>query len=96
MNEIPEDIMMAASKVADEIGGYSRDPLGDEIKIARAILAERERCASLAERIPIAELQATSATADHIELTWRTAALVQRSTIAAAIRKGQAKEGEGA
>lgn len=91
MNEIPEDIIAAA-----ENAYWDPECESTPMVIARAILAERERCASLAERIPIAELEATSATADLIELTWRTAALVQRNTIATAIRQGQAKEGESA
>lgn len=45
MTDIPDDVMMNAERLYDE-GGYKTVP---EI-IAEAILAERERCARIADR----------------------------------------------
>lgn len=45
---IPEDILAAATAVEDEIMSTPLDNVDTQIIIAKAILAERERCASIA------------------------------------------------
>ena len=87
MNEIPEDIMEAAKSVADE----AHDDMshrGTVAAVSKAILAERERCAKIAENATI-----------EVSMHWDpetvvTQAVAHRDRIAAAIRQGQAKEGE--
>lgn len=50
MTDIPEDIMRAARELLD---GYAEDAV---MAAARAILAERERCAQIAESINFRDL----------------------------------------
>lgn len=77
MTTTPEDIMAAARKIADEINA-SIDPIeAVEAAIAEAILAERERCAKVADEIRDAVF------ACHQHERAYTAA-----GVAAAIRKG--------
>jgi hypothetical protein len=56
MSEIPLEIAMHAERLYDE-GGYESAPT----IIAKAILAERERCALIAEELPIEESSIWSA-----------------------------------
>lgn len=50
MTEIPDDVMKAAKTVWRSAWN---GPIGKEVEvIARAILAERERCAKIAETMP--------------------------------------------
>lgn len=58
MTEIPEDVMATARKLCDDHGidcVVSRDPFyGDTwAAVASVIMAERERCARIAELFPI-------------------------------------------
>ncbi len=55
-----------------------------EIAIARAILAERERCALVADSLPIAAMDRTNSTSH--ELSFAVGAMAQRDSIAKQIR----------
>lgn len=84
MNEIPDDIMEAAkgalnSAVSAAMGG---DPQ-PSVFIAKALLAERERCAAVA-------IEYDGGGRKNNDVGWAL------SDVAAAIRQGQAKEGESA
>lgn len=71
---IPEDVMTMAREIAGEINA-SIDPIENvEVAIADAILAERERCAKIAQGLAELEETADARFAGRI--------------IAAAIRKG--------
>lgn len=79
MTEIPEDIMKAAKEATRSWKGS-----GDlEMNIAKALLAERERCAAVA-----IEYDGGGRKNNDVGLAL--------SDVAAAIRQGQAKEGESA
>ena len=84
MSEIPEDVMKAAQRATVGETGRMCSPRADLV-VARAILAERERCAKIAEQQQL-ELVSTSAASEQPELTWRVAAQVMRDAIAQAIR----------
>ena len=63
MSEMPEDIMDVALAVHEELQriGYIRDDRSDDAppvyKIANAILAERQRCAAIADKWATDDLQ---------------------------------------
>lgn len=79
MNEIPEDIMKAAKEATRSWKGS-----GDlEMNIAKALLAERERCLKIAEDV-YNDSYAYNGAHDGVE------------AVISAIRQGQAKEGESA
>jgi hypothetical protein len=87
-DEIPEDVMKAAEAVTDAIYAAGQDTwlaAGTTDIIARAILAERERCAKIAEAEEL-----TGAPPEHFtELQIALAVATVRATassIASAIR----------
>lgn len=91
MNEMPEDIIAAA-----ENAYWDPECESTPMVIARAILAERERCAKVAERLA-ADRRAKEASYGYGPETATPAAnSFWCEEIAAAIRQGQAKEGESA
>jgi len=85
---IPDDIMRTARELVGEPNLYVSEPAAEEMTqvIARAILQERERCAKVAEDLPVAELVSTSASS-HI-MTFGVGATAQRNAIVAAILEG--------
>lgn len=94
-DDIPHDVFEAAMlRVRNELSGHSaahKTAFGMANIVARAILAERERCASVADREALARRnrQAEAATAHDEESHLLHALLAQQSDkIAAAIRKG--------
>lgn len=99
---IPEDVMksaVAAQNAASDrckaaklaayeypyASGAAKEVLDEEI--ARAFLAERERCADLADVLPLTELVRTND--EDPKIIWRVAATTQRDAIAQAIRFSQ-------
>ncbi|MBY2986409.1 hypothetical protein [Rhizobium leguminosarum] len=80
---IPEDILAAATAVEDEIMAADLHDIDTQIIIAKAIMAERERCARIAEgRSKSFDFQ--KALADHDDMAY--GANTSRSEIALAIR----------
>ncbi|MBA8904844.1 hypothetical protein [Aminobacter ciceronei] len=63
MSTIPKDIAAKADAVYDALG---RGSLADTGAIARAIFAERERCAMVADGIAERERGERASTAEHI------------------------------
>lgn len=83
MTDIPDDIMKAAWAVLQD-EGHSES---DAERIARAIMAERERCAKVADK---AAADQDTNTRDHEALIQALAAEDIAHVIADAIRKGEA------
>lgn len=79
MNDIPEDIYEAAKRA------FFHPIEGTVESIAHAILAERERCASVVARLSVLECT-----------TWAGGYNEAIKNVVRVIRQGQAKEGESA
>lgn len=97
MTKIPEDIIKAGRRCYDGLG---RGSVSDSEHIARAILAERERCAKVAEDLEIVtvEPERTYTERDDFGDAYAVTIPERRSrrilggkVIAAAIRKGSDK-----
>lgn len=87
MNKIPEDIMVRAEAAYDALG---RGSDADAQVIARAILAERKRCAEAATHLPLCELTAVSPSGGITpKMAFGVGAGAQRDAIAKAIEAGQ-------
>lgn len=82
MNEIPEDIMRKAADALLAAGHTVKIGDANHKAIALAILAEREWCAAVA-------IEYDGGGRKNNDVGWAL------SDVAAAIRQGQAKEGEG-
>lgn len=103
MNEIPEDIEARLTAAVSEFfarkfgGEYEGDVFIDLLR--DAILAEREQCAKIAEEAGHWEVDnitcAGSYTTDTVASSRAVWKGLDGPSIAAAIRQGQAKEGEG-
>lgn len=93
MSEIPDDIQREAYRLACDILHTLAASRVELIKasdvidgiIAKAIHAERQRCASLAADLPLAILTATNAGDEAHKTTFWVGAGAQRDAIAAAI-----------
>lgn len=82
MNEIPEDIIAAGNRFQDLFGDGRQGYVAFDIAVL-AIMAERERCAAVA-------IEYDGGGRKNNDVGWAL------SDVAAAIRQGQAKEGESA
>ena len=86
-DDIPQDVWDAANRISEEVGSAilgrkaPQEDLDLPVIVARAIMAERERCAALVER------QTTAQPQRNTKSMW--IASIGKS-LAAAIRKGGA------
>lgn len=78
MDEIPEDVLEAADNALNSVR-FSSDPYEQVQACARAILAERERCAKVAD-----DMEALSVDSSEWDAGYRCAL----DAVAAAIRSG--------